>query len=111
MFSRCRSIAFALLLIVVSGLPAFAGPFQDSVAKFANHSFSDTQDAVGEIPTSGNPRPFDIISALNDERLYADPESKKVFIKGTDDKIVDATTGAAVSDMPSSALAAGSAPD
>ncbi len=97
---RCRSFLAALLLIVVSALPALAGPFEDAVAKFANDSFSDTQDAVGEIATSGNPRAFDIISALQDERLLADPDSKRVFIKTTDGKTVDALTGAPVTDVP-----------
>jgi len=101
--ARGRYVLAALFLIVVSGLPAFAGPFEDSVAKFANDSFSDTQEAVGEIATSGDPRAFAIINALQDERLYADPGSKKVFIKGTDDKITDALTGTAVAEMPSTA--------
>ena len=101
--ARCRAFLIALLLIAVSGLPALAGSFEDAVAKFANDSFSDTQEAIGEVATSGDARAFNIINALQDERLYADPASKKVFIKGTDDKIVDAISGAAVADMPASA--------
>jgi urea transport system permease protein len=101
--ARCRAALVALLLIAVSGLPALAGSFEDAVAKFANDSFSDTQDAIGEVATSGDARAFNIINALQDERLYADPASKKVFIKGADDKIVDAISGTAVADMPATA--------
>ena len=101
--TRCLSFFVALILIAASGLPALAGPFEDAVAKFANDSFSDTQDAIGEVATSGDTRAFNIINALQDERLYADSASRKVFIKTADDKIVDAISGAAVAEMPASA--------
>ena len=44
-----------------------------------------------------------IISALNEERLVADPASKKIFIKQPDGKIIDAATGAAVDNLPDNA--------
>ena len=46
-----------------------------------------------------------IISALQDGRLSADPETKKVFVTGTDGKIIDAATGAAVASLPDGAAA------
>ena len=60
------------MLVVVSGVPVFAGPFEDAVTKFANDSFSDTEAAVGVLATSGNPLAFPIIDALADGRLLAD---------------------------------------
>jgi urea transport system permease protein len=93
------------MLIAVSGLSAWAGPFEDAVAQFANDDFSDTQAGVGAVATSGNPQAFAIISALQDGRLFADAESKKVFIKTADDKILDAVTGAPVAEMPTDASA------
>ena len=84
-------------------MPAHAGPFEDAVAKFANDDYSDTAEAVDAIVASGNPLAFPIISALQDERLFADPDSKKVFIKQADDKIIDAATGAAVDKLPDGA--------
>ncbi len=98
-----RSFLVAFVLIATSGVGAHAGPFEDSVAKFANDSFSDTQEAVGEIAISGNPRALEIITALQDERLYADPAGKKIFIKTKDDKIVDAISGTVVTEMPATA--------
>ena len=104
---RFRSSRFTFLLafalIAVSSLPSLAGPFEDAVAQFANDSFSDTQSAVGVLATGGNPRAYEIINALQDGRLLADPDSKKVFIKTADDKIVDAATGAPVASLPASA--------
>ena len=95
----------AILLTAAFAVPALAGPFEDAVAKFANDDFSDTDEAVGTVATSGNPLAFPIISALQEGRLSADPESKKVFVTGADGKIIDAATGAAVDKLPDGAAA------
>ena len=80
-FSRkIRALPFALLLIFATVLPAMAGPFEDAVAKFANDEFSDTEEAIAAIATSGNPLAYTIISALQDGRLMADPDTKKVYV-------------------------------
>jgi urea transport system permease protein len=99
-----RPFALALVLIVVA-LPALAGPFEDAVGKFATDDFSDTEEAIGTIATSGNPLAYPIINALQEERLMADPDSKKVYIKQTDGKAIDAATGAPVDAIPDSASA------
>jgi urea transport system permease protein len=104
-FDRLRTLCFSLLLVAAFAVPALAGPFEDAVAKFANDDFSDTDDAVGVIATSGNSLAFTIISALGDGRLAADPDTKKVFVTGTDGKIIDAATGAAVDKLPDNAAA------
>jgi urea transport system permease protein len=103
---RCylRALALAVLLIA-SAAPAFAGPFEDSVAKFATDDFSDTEEAIGEIAASGNPLAYPILSALQNERLMTDSDSKKVYIKQVDGKAIDAATGAAVDSIPDSASA------
>jgi len=102
---RIRALALSVFLIAAFAVPALAGPFEDAVAKFANDEFSDTEEAIGAIATSGNPLAFPIISALQDGRLSADPESKKVFVTQPDGKIVDAATGAAVASLPDGAAA------
>ncbi|MGA9091795.1 MAG: urea ABC transporter permease subunit UrtB [Bradyrhizobium sp.] len=86
-------------------LPAFAGPFEDAVAKFANDEFSDTEQAIGVVATSGNPLAFSIISALQDGRLSADPDTRNVYVTQSDGKIIDAATGAAVDKLPDNAAA------
>jgi urea transport system permease protein len=97
-----RSFALAVFVIAVA-LPAFAGSFEDAVAKFANDDFADTEEAIGAVASSGNPLAYPIISALQEERLMADPDSKKVYIKKADGKIIDAATGATVDTLPDGA--------
>ena len=105
LLDRFRALLLAILLISAFAVPALAGPFEDAVAKFANDDFSDTDEAIGAVAVSGNPLAFPIISALQDGRLSADPDSKKVFVTGTDGKIIDAATGAAVDKLPDNAAA------
>jgi urea transport system permease protein len=93
------------LFLIAFALPAFAGPFEDAVAKFANDDFSDTEEAIGAIASSGNTLALPIISALQDGRLMADPDSKKVYVTGTDGKSIDAATGQPVASVPDSASA------
>ena len=102
---RFRALALSLLLIAAFASPALAGPFEDAVGKFANDEFSDTDEAIGAVATSGNPLAFAIISALQDGRLMADPDSKKVYVTQPDGKIIDAATGAAVDKLPDGAAA------
>lgn len=102
---RIRALVLSVFLIAAFAVPALAGPFDDAVAKFANDEFSDTEEAIGAIATSGNPLAFPIISALQDGRLSADPDSKKVFVTQADGKIIDAATGAAVDKLPDGAAA------
>jgi urea transport system permease protein len=102
-----RALACALLLIVtvIPVVPALAGPFEDAVGKFANDEFSDTEEAIGVLATGGNPLAYTIISALQDGRLMADPDSKKVYVAQPDGKNIDALTGASVDSIPDSASA------
>jgi urea transport system permease protein len=104
MHDRLRALVLAFFLIVFA-MPAFAGPFEDAVGKFATDDFSDTDEAIGGVASSGNPLAFPIISALQDGRLMIDTDSKKVYIKQPDGKAIDATTGAAVDSIPDSASA------
>jgi urea transport system permease protein len=97
-----RTLALSIVLIAFAS-PCFAGPFEDAVSKFANDDFSDSDDAVDAIATSGNPLAYAIINALHDERLTADPDTKKVYIKQADGKIIDAATGAPVDSLPDGA--------
>jgi len=100
-----RICAFLLFLSLIAAftLPAFAGSFEDALAKFANDEFSDTEEAIGIVAASGNPLAFPIISALQDGRLSADPETKKVYVTQLDGKIIDAATGATVDKLPDNA--------
>jgi len=100
-----RALPFALLLIFATVLPVLAGPFEDAVGKFPNDEFSDTEDAVDVLATSDNPLAYAIVSALQDGRLMADPDTKKVYVTQPDGKIIDALTGDSVASIPDSAAA------
>jgi urea transport system permease protein len=102
---RVRALVLSAFLIAAFALPAFAGSFEDAVAKFANDEFSDTDEAIGAVAASGNPLAFPIISALQDGRLSADPDTKKVYVTQADGKIIDAATGAGVDKLPDNAAA------
>src|SRR5260370_22524762 len=82
-----------------------AGRFEDAVGKFANDEFSDTEEAIGVIATSGSPLAYTIISALQDGRLMADPDTKKVYVTQADGQMIDAATGAPVASIPDSVTA------
>src|SRR5215472_17313777 len=71
-----RALALSVLLTAFA-LPAFAGPFEDAVAKFATDDFSDTEEAIGAVAASGSPLAYPIISALQGERLMFDAGSGK----------------------------------
>jgi urea transport system permease protein len=104
-FRNFHALPFALLLIFATALPVVAGPFEDAVAKFANDEFSDTEEAIGALAAGGNPLAYTIISALQDGRLMADPDTKKVYVTAPDGKIIDAASGAPVESIPDSAAA------
>ena len=101
----CRAIALATLILFASSVAVLAGPFEDAVAQFANDSFADTEAAIGALASGGNARAADVIGALQDGRLLADPATKQVFIRQPDGKVVDAATGAPVAAAPTSASA------
>ncbi len=103
-FAFLRTLCLSIALIALA-VPALAASFEESVGKFATDDFSDTEEAIGEVASSGNALAFPIISALQDERLMFDADTKKVYIKQTDGKAIDAATGAAVDAIPDSASA------
>lgn len=96
--TRILAPLLALALLVAAVPAAVAAPFEDVVSQFANDSFSDTEEAVSALVASGNPQALPIITALREERLVADPQSRKVYIKRPDGKVLDAATGAPVTD-------------
>jgi urea transport system permease protein len=100
-----RTFFLCLFLIAASAVPALAGPYEDGIAKFSTDDFSDTEEAVGIVAQSGNPLAFDIISALQDGRLMANPDTKAVFLTRRDGQILDAATGTAVGSIPDGAVA------
>jgi len=105
LLSRLLFAAVALAVVHLAPQPALAGPYEDAVAQFSAGSFSDTEEAIGKLVASGNPRAATIIVALQDGRLFADTDAKTVFIKADDGKISNAVTGETVAALPARAEA------
>src|SRR5262249_14576400 len=99
LFGRLRAlaVAFGLLLAMAA---ANAQSFDEALTGFTADSFSDTENAIRPVARSGNARAAQVIAALQDGRLFFDPDGKKIYIKGKDDRIVDAATGQAVASAP-----------
>ena len=98
--SRIFALLFAVGVCFAVVSAAHAGPYEDALAGFTTDEFSDTADAINAVVASGDPRAAVLLEALQDSRLQFSAADKKVFIKGKDDKVTDAATGAAVATPP-----------
>jgi len=104
LYGRLRVIAVAFGLLLAAGAAANAQGnaqanaqgFEGALSGFAADSFSDTETAIGAVARSGDPRAALVIEALQNARLLFDPDTKKIYVKDKDDRIVDAATGQAV---------------
>ncbi|MFL6797046.1 MAG: urea ABC transporter permease subunit UrtB [Xanthobacteraceae bacterium] len=85
--------AFALLVLVLP-TSGRAGPYEDALPHFTADSFNETIEGVNEIAASGHPLAPVLISALQEGRLFFSAEAKGVFIKGNNEQLLDAATGA-----------------
>ena len=91
----------ALLMAIglMAAMPALhAQSFDEALQRFSADSFSDTDAAIGGVAASGNPLAADIIGALQEGRLFFDPEAKRVYIRAADGRTRDAATGNAVNE-------------
>jgi len=104
-FRSGKLVIVAIVMLFAMAAPASAGSFDDAIAKFANGSFADSAEAVDMVAASADPQAYAIVSALQDNRLLADSGSKKVYIKITDGKYLDALTGQSMSTIPPEAVA------
>ncbi len=84
-------LALLLCLCVFGPLTARA---DDKLAGFAAGSFNSTREAVETLAVSGDPHAAEIITALQNNRLFFTADGA-VLIKRDDDTFVNAETGAA----------------
>src|SRR5438045_2672342 len=112
-FGRCRGangmrvvrerlvMLVALCALLLAALaPAQAQNFEAALERFAADSFSDTEAAIGAVATSGHEMAAPVIQALQEGRLQADPASRKVFIKDSSGRLLDAATGQVTAGEP-----------
>ena len=98
---RDRLIALVLVLGLFVGAPCANAQTLDAVLeKFSTDTFDDSEEAITAVGTSGDPMAAPIIEALQEGRLLFDADSKKIFIKDSSDKILDAATGKPAANVP-----------
>ncbi len=97
-----RLIAFALALGMAffATVAAHAGPYEDALAGFTEGSLHDTGEAIDKVVASGNALAKPLLEAAQSGRLMFSAEQKKVYIKTTDDKLLDAATGKPIAGAP-----------
>ena len=92
-------LAFALL-VNLSPARAVDADLAPALQGFLSDSYSATGSAIEAVAQSGAARAPAVIEALQDGRLYYSAESKSVLVKGKDDALTDAATGAKVATAP-----------
>jgi urea transport system permease protein len=98
--NRMVALVCALGLLIAAATTAYAGPYEDALAGFTEGSLSDTGDAIDKVVASGSPMAAQVLSALQDARLMFSAAQKKVYIKTTADKLLDAATGKPITGAP-----------
>ena len=88
-----KTLAFVCALLFVCVTPAFADPLDDALAKFADDSFPHTNEGIAGLVAAAPANGADILDALGDGRLFADPDSKHVIYKNAAGDAFDAKTG------------------
>src|SRR5260370_20650446 len=98
---------FALLLLIA--LLMFAGavkadPLDDTLARFLDDKFPQTEKAIGELAAQAPPQAAAILDALGDNRLLFDAADHLVAYKTATGALVNARTGEPISDASASAF-------
>jgi urea transport system permease protein len=90
---RALGVAVALLAPVA----ARADAVDDTLAKFLDDKFSQSEKAVNELAAEAPPQAAAILEALGDNRLMIDPADHIVAYKTAEGALINAKTGAPVS--------------
>jgi urea transport system permease protein len=92
-----RHTVFSRLLLLLCLLlaPIIAHAQDDPFAGLAGSSFDEIRDGITTLAASGNPRAAEVITALQNNKLFTRSDDPNLFISinDDDDKFVDARTG------------------
>ena len=75
-YERCLAIVLSLGLLFAGCASASAMTYEEAVAKFAADAFNDTDAGIAGVAASGNPLAAKVIEALQDGRLFFNPDDK-----------------------------------
>ena len=93
-----RRSCLLFLVFALAGLhgwlaSARAAEIDQAVARFAGDSFADTEAAVGDVASSGDPRAAEIVAALSDGRLVVGPDRRVLLRDKGSGALVEAASG------------------
>ncbi len=95
----CAMLLSLGALLLVTG-PLAAQDISTALQRFSADSFSDTETAIGEIATSGNPLAAALIQAIPDGRLLFDETTNQVYLRETGGRTLNAATGELATAVP-----------
>ena len=98
------AILFAIMALITLASAARADEIDDRLAAFTTDRFADTERAIADLAGSGLPNASEILDALAGARLMYDPETKNLYVKRADDKLVAARSGAPAADIDEDSL-------
>jgi urea transport system permease protein len=99
-WKKLIALSFALAVILAGARAGLAETYEEALGRFATDDFSETQAAVEAIAPSGHRMALPVLEALQNAQLLYDPATKKVYLKGAGDQIVDAVSGQRIADPP-----------
>src|SRR5271155_1903715 len=103
--SRLRALlALGVLALLALATAARADAFDDTLAKFLDDKFTQTEAAIGELAAEAPAQAAAILEALGDNRLLIDPTDHLVAYKTAAGAILNAKTGAPVEGVDAGAF-------
>jgi urea transport system permease protein len=101
-----KRLAWLLLIAALALTPVTvrAQSADEALAALASPSYETIRQGVGMLAISGHPQAAAILSALQNNRLFARITDKALFIKADDGSFVDAASGKSAPDIMSSGL-------
>jgi urea transport system permease protein len=88
--------ALAIVTLLIIATACRADPLDDTLAKFLDDKFSQSERAVAELAAETPPQATAILEALGDNRLLIDPADRLVAYKTAAGAILNARTGAPI---------------
>jgi urea transport system permease protein len=96
--------ALGLIALLIFANPARADPLDDTLARFLDDKFPQSEKAIGELAAEAPPQAAAILEALADNRLMFDAADHLVAYKAPSGAMVDAKSGKPITTVNASAF-------
>ena len=90
---RAALVVLALAASLVLSLAARADTLDDTLALFAENKYPQTDKAVAQLAAEAPPQAAAILDALDNNRLFFNPDTHAVIYKTADGKLIEAKSG------------------